>query len=72
MYCSGGRPANVGVDAETLSLSVTDHKRGAQRATIRLTKAGKKYTIAGHKTHLTKTIKVKISKPKHKKKKAGT
>jgi hypothetical protein len=63
----------------------TLHKRGAQRVTLRLTKAGKKYmashhgtvklsgavsqTIAGHKVHLTKTIKVKISKPKPKHKK---
>jgi hypothetical protein len=60
----------------------TLHKRGAQKVKIRLTKAGKKYmashhgtvkltaavsqTIAGHKTHLTKTIKIKISKPKKK------
>jgi hypothetical protein len=64
--------------------NVTVHKRGAQKVKLRLSKAGKKYmrshhgtvklsaaltqTIAGHKKHLKKTIKVKISKPKHRKK----
>ena len=65
---------------------VTVHKHGTQKVTLGLTKAGKKFmaahhgtvkllaavsqTIAGHERHLTKTIKVKISKhkPKHQKK----
>ncbi len=63
----------------------TLHKGGPQMVKLRLTKAGKKYmashhgtvqlsaavsqTIAGHKMNLTKTIKVKISKPKPKHKK---
>jgi hypothetical protein len=69
--------------AALASGKVTVRKRGAQKVKLRLSTAGKKYmrshhgtvklsaavtqTIAGHKKHLNKTIKVKISKRKHKK-----